>query len=80
MVYTSTTDRIAGHSILRHGKIVCVEERFNYCEDAIQFAMESLMEKAEDYDYNAIIGIRHQIREESDGIYVSLMGTLVAVD
>ncbi len=80
MIYTSTTDYIAGHDIIGHGKTVWVEEKYNFGKEAMEFAFESLIEKAENCDYNAVVGIRHHVREEADGIYVSLLGTFVNVD
>lgn len=80
MIYTSTTDTIAGHEIISHGRVIWAEEKFYYSDEAIGYAIDSLIEKAARYDYNAIIGIRHQVREEEDGVYFSVIGTMVKVD
>ena len=80
MVYTSTTGTIEGHEIISHGRVIWAEEKFYTSDGAMEFTIENLIEKADRSDYNAIVGIRHQVREKEDGVYFSVMGTMVKVD
>lgn len=80
MIYMSTTDSIANHKILQHGKIAWVEIKHYYFDSAMDFAVNELRDKAEDAGYNAVIGIHYSVRENEEGIFVTLMGTLVNVE
>ena len=54
---------------------------FVYVHDSsMDFAVNELRDKAEDAGYNAVIGIHYSVRENEEGIFVTLMGTLVNVE
>ncbi|MGN0315379.1 MAG: hypothetical protein ACI4EG_11400 [Fusicatenibacter sp.] len=80
MVYTSTTDSIVNHKILRHGEAAWAVVREYYPDTALDFAMRTLEGQADAAGYNAIIGIHYSVQEMQEGISAIIMGTFVEVE
>ena len=80
LIYKSTTDTIAGHNIIRHGKIIYVEESHYYVDFVLQEMVDDRLDRiAKCNGYNGIVGLRYAVRNEE--LYrMSAYGTLVEVD
>lgn len=80
MVYKSTTDTIAGHNIIRHGRVIYVEESHYYVDFELQEMVENRLDRIAKRDgYNGIVGLRYAVRNE-EMYRMSAYGTLVEVD